>query len=127
VSVQIERIPRWIVVIGLIGTPVAGLLAGPWSALAFAAGAAGSWWNFRYLQGAVGLLAKAAAAQTSPGSARIVAGMFARLLVLAIGSIVILRYSKSSLIALLTGLFASCLAILLEILYELLWKSTKSG
>jgi hypothetical protein len=127
VNIQVERIPRWIVAIGLIGTPVAGLLAGPWSALGFAAGAAGSWWNFRYLQKAVGALAEAAVAQSSPGSMRIVAGIFVRFLVLGAGSIVILKYSKTSLIALLTGLFASIVAIFLEILYELLWKSTKSG
>ena len=126
-NLNLERIPRWIVFIGCAGMPIAGLLAGPWGALGFAAGAAGSWWNYRYLKRAVASLAEAAAAQTSPGSAGLITGLFARFLLLGAGSIVILKYSKTSLIALLAGLFAPCLAVFLEILYELIWKSTKSG
>ncbi len=124
---DLDRVPRWIAAIGLIGTPVAGLWAGPASAFAFAAGTAGSWWNYRYLRRALASLAAAAAAQTAPSSTRLVAGVFLRFLVLGVGSIVILRYSRTSLIALLIGLFASCIAVFVEIAYELLWKSTKSG
>ena len=126
-NLDLNRITRWIVAVGLIGTPIAGLVAGPWSALGFGAGAFGSWWNYLYLRKAVASLAFAAAAQTNSGSARMVAGLFLRFLVLGVGSIVILKYSKTSLVALLVGLFASVIAIGLEIVYELLWKSTKSG
>ncbi len=126
-TIATERIPRWIIAIGVIGTPLFGVLAGTWSGLAFAAGAAGSWWNFRYLQRAVAELAEAAVTQSTPSTARIVGGLLTRLLVLGLGSIVILKYSKTSLIALLAGLFASLVAVFVEILYGLLWKSTKSG
>ena len=127
-AIRLEHIPRWILLIGLIGTPVAAILSGPLSGAGFAVGVIASWWNYRYLQNLVAELAQAAANQASPGSGRLVAGFFGRFLLLALGSIVILKYSKVSVIALLAGLFAACFAICLEILYELLWsKSTKSG
>jgi hypothetical protein len=121
-----ERVPRLILVVGAIGTPVAGFIGGALASAVFALGVLGSWWNYSYLVKAVTTLTSAAAGQTSP-SGRIVAGLFLRFLVLGAGAIVILKYSRPSLIPLLVGLLASFIAICLEIVYELLWKSTKSG
>lgn len=123
-----ERVPRWIYIVGAAGTPIAGIIAGPWAALGFALGAIGSWWNYAHLVKAVTTLTRSAAEQTAPGAGRMVAGLFLRIAVVGGGAIVILKYSKVNLMALLVGLFASCIAICVEILYELLWStSTKSG
>ncbi len=125
---QYDRVPRWIVGIGAIGTPVTGIVDGPMAALGFALGVAGSWWNYRGLVKTVTGLTSAAAAGGSPNVVGMVGGLFLRLVILGAAAIAILKYSKISLVALLVGLFASMIAICLEITYELLWaKSTKSG
>ncbi len=123
-----ERVPRWIALVGIVGIPVAAVTQGLPGALGFAAGAAGSWWNYDQLQRVVKALAQAAAQGNSPAPLRTILGLFARLFVVAGVALVILRYSKASLIGLLVGLFASCIAIGLELFYEIVWaKSTKSG
>lgn len=110
------------------GTLISGIAWGPLAALGFALGSAGSWWNYRQLHRVVKALATAAETGTAPPTGRIVLGLLVRLLAVGGGALVILRYSKVSLIALLVGLFASCIAIGLEISYELIWeKSTNSG
>ncbi len=123
-----ERVPRWIGLVGLVGIPIAAIAQGLPGALGFAVGAAGSWWNYDQLQKVVKSLAVAAEQGNSPPPVRIVLAMFARLCVVAAAALVILKYSKSSLIGLLVGLFAACIAIGLELFYEIVWaKSTKSG
>jgi hypothetical protein len=125
---QHERVPRWILVVGAVGTPIAGIYAGPLGALGFFLGAAGSWWNYKHLQRVVKELAIAAAERKSPNGARLALGVFLRLLVVGGLAIVILTYTKVRPVAFLVGLFASCFAIILEILYENVWgNSTKSG
>ena len=52
--------------------------------------------------------------------------MFIRLALLVAVVLVILKYSKVSVIALGIGLFTACAAICVEIIRELLW-TTKSG
>jgi hypothetical protein len=126
-----ERVPRWILAVTVIGTPIAGITAGPWGALGFLLGSLGSWWNFTNLVRAVKALARAAieqqsAEQQSAAPTRAVMGLLLRFFLLAAAVLVILKYSKISLIALLVGLFASCIAIALELVYETVW-STKSG
>ena len=122
-----QRVPQWIAVVAAVGVPIAGIAAGPWGALGFALGAAGSWWNYASLVKIVNALAQAAVDQKAPRMGGLLANLFLRMAVLAFGSIAILKYSKISLPASMVGLFASCLGIGLEISYELLWKSTKSG
>ena len=123
-----ERVPRWIALVALIGVPIAAVAQGLPGVLGFAVGAAGSWWNYDQLQKVVKSLAAAAEQGNSPPPVRIILGLFARLFLVAAAALVILKYSKTSLLGLLVGLFASCIAIGLELFYELVWaKSTKSG
>ncbi len=124
---QYERVPRWILLVAAAGTPIAGITAGVPGAVGFALGAAGSWWNYASLVRIVSALARAAVEQKAPHMAGLLGSLFFRLLVLTVGSIGILKYSKISMIPLLAGLFAACIGISLEISYELLWKSTNSG
>ena len=121
-----ERVPRLILAVAAIGTPIAGWTAGPWGALGFAIGAIGSWWNFKQLVQVVQALAHAAVEGQSASPTRAVLGLLVRFLLLAAIVLVILKYSKISLIALLVGLFASTVAIALELIYESVW-TTKSG
>jgi hypothetical protein len=111
-----------------VGTPIAGILSGPLGALGFLIGAAGSWWNYNHLQRVVKELATAAAEQKSPNGLTLALGIFVRLLAVGGLAIVILTFTKIRPIALLVGLFSSCFAIILEILFENVWgTSTKSG
>jgi len=123
---QYDKVPRWILIVGAVGTPIAGILAGLPAMAGFALGTLGSWWNYKHLTRVVKALGKAAVEQTSPAIGASILGMFLRLFIVAAGVLAILKYSKISLIGLLVGLFASCIAIGLEIVYELVW-STKSG
>jgi hypothetical protein len=123
---QHQRVPRVIVWVGAVGTPIAGIFAGPWGALGYLLGAAASWWNYTHLQRVVKQLADAAAQGKSFNSASMAAGVFLRLALVGGGAIVILTFTKIQPIPLLVGLFASMIAIAIEIVYELLW-STNSG
>ena len=122
-----QRVPRLTLIVAAIGFPIAFILAGPLSALGFAVGAAASLWNFNHLVKSVTTLTAAAASQSDPGTARLLAGSLLRLAILGGGAIVILKYSRINPIALFIGLFAAFIAIALELTYELLWKNAKSG
>lgn len=123
-----ERVPRSTILIGVIGTPLFAMKLGWLSALGFAVGVLGSWWNYKGLVKSVIGLTSAAAAGQAPNTLAMVGGLFFRMAVLAAGAIAILKLSKVSLIALAVGLFASLIAICLEIIFDVLWvKSTKSG
>jgi hypothetical protein len=121
-----ERVPRLILWVGALGTPLAGIAAGPWGSLGYLLGAAASWWNYTHLQGVVKQLADAAAQGKPFNSTRMAAGVFVRLLLVGGVAIVILAFTRIRPVPLLVGLFASMIAIVIEILSELLW-STKSG
>lgn len=123
-----RRVPRWILIVGAAGTVIAGILRGITGASGFAIGAAASWWNYTMLVRVVERLGQAAVQQKNPRAGKTTVFLFIQLLVLGAIVLVILRYSRINLIALLVGLFASCIAIGAEIAYELLWSTnTKSG
>jgi hypothetical protein len=81
----------------------------------FAAGAAISCLNFRWLKNLTDVLG---GKPLRRGSALVLAF---RYLLLGGGAYVILRYSPVSLAALLTGLFVSIAAVIIEVLFELLY------
>jgi hypothetical protein len=107
------RISRNIAVAGFAGALVAFAWRGWRAGLGFLLGAAAAWFNFRWLKGYV--------AGLGPGGKP---GRFAvffafRYIVLALGAYVILRFSKLSLPAALTGLFAPLAAVIVEVLIQL--------
>ncbi len=86
------------------------------SAAGFALGAAISWLNFRWLK-------KLTEAVGRPGGGGTRSAVFLglRYLLLGGGAYVILRYSSISLAAALAGLFVPVAAVIVEILFELVY------
>ena len=76
----------------------------------------------RALKGVVEQLG--AATEQKPRRARVAVVMGLRYLVLAAGGYVILRFTALSLTAALSGLFISAAAVILEIIYELIYART---
>jgi hypothetical protein len=111
----LRRISRSILVLSLTGTVALLVFAGwRWSA-GFAAGAAASWLNFRWLK----QLVDALGGQRPRASLALFLG--SRYLLLGLGAYAILRYSEISLPAALAGLFVPVAAVLFEILFELIY------
>jgi hypothetical protein len=116
----IARLPKWILVLGLLGTPVAGRY-GAWPAAGgFLVGAAAGYFNFRLIERAVNKIARLAS--TQPVRARRAGGplMFLQFAALIAGAVVILRYTGFNTVAALCGFLVCPAAVVLEILYELL-------
>ena len=116
----IERVPQWIIGIGIVGTAVAAKVEGlAWSA-AFFVGAAGAYVNFWLIERTVNRLGELALAQ--PGKPPKASGfrMFIRFALFILGAFVILSLSGFNLTAALCGFLVCPAAILMEIFYELL-------
>jgi hypothetical protein len=125
---QFRRVPRWIVAVGVGGTIYSLITRGPLAGLVCAVGAAGSWWNYRHLVNATTSVVNNAASGGGTGVVWAVGGMFLRFAIVAGGALAILEYSRTNLIPLFLGLFASFIGVGLEIIYELVWtKNTTSG
>jgi hypothetical protein len=107
------RVTRTILAVGFAGAILAFAWRGWPAGFGFALGAMAAWFNFRWLKGFVGGL--------GPGGKP---GRFAlffafRYLILASGAYVILKYSKLSLPAAFTGLFAPLAAVIIEVFIQL--------
>ena len=110
-----HRLTALMSALSIAGTVAAGVWRG-WSwAAGFAVGAAVSWFNFRWLRRLTEALG---AARVRRASAVFLAS---RYLVLGLLAYVILRYTSISLPAALAGLFVSAAAVILEILFELVY------
>jgi ATP synthase I chain len=106
-------VTRTIAALGFVGAIVAFAWLGWRASFGFAVGAIAAWFNFRWLKGFVAAL--------GPG---VKTGRFSvffafRYIILAAGAYVILRYSKASLPAALTGLFVPLAAVIVEVLIQL--------
>jgi hypothetical protein len=112
----IQRISWLIVVLGLLGAVAAGFLRGPVSGFAFLVGAAVSYfsfWGWRHLAGALG-----------PGGQKRSSWFFVnRIVVLLAVAWVIIKFLGPHVAAGALGLFVPAAAIILEILYELIYAS----
>lgn len=120
----IRRVPRWIVILGLIGTGWAGRMGG-WSwAGSFLVGAAAAWFNFRLIEKFVnrlGELAIQGAEQGQPKAGRPRAFLiFIRFVIFVLGAFVILKFSGLHVLSALCGLLVCPAAVLAEIFYELI-------
>ena len=122
-NAAIARVPRWIVVLGLVGTGVAGRMGGtPWAG-SFFAGAIAAWINFKLIEKAVNRLGELAisAPPKSPKAAGL--KMFIRFALLVLGAFVIIEVSGlskgSNKVVALCGLLVCPAAVMAEILYEL--------
>ena len=95
-----------VLVVELLGRP---------NGVGFVLGAAASWASFRWLKQIVDSLA----GKALPRCVAVLAGL--RYLLLGGGAYAILRFSKINLLAALIGLFVSAAAVIIEIVFELLY------
>lgn len=106
---------------------VAGVAAAAWHggwkwAIGFLLGALASWINFRWLKQMVSAIGDAAAGKKPKATGAIFLGL--RYLLLGAAGYAILTYSTLSLTAGLLGLFVPAAAVILEILFELIYAGT---
>src|SRR5213593_1329338 len=118
-SAAMDRILRWMLVLGGGGAVVLFAWRGWQWGCGYALGAAASWINFRWLKKLVDSLAGAAGGRAPKKRVAIVLGL--RYLLLGAGAYVILKFSEISLTASLIGIFMSAAAVILEILYQLIF------
>jgi hypothetical protein len=118
----LSRIHVLMAVLSAGGMIASGLHGGwRWSA-GFLLGAAASWVNFRWLKQMVNALGEAA--RKKPPKTRVAVFLGLRYLLLAAGGYVILNYSALSLVAALIGVFVPVAAVILEVLFELIYAGT---
>jgi hypothetical protein len=119
-DVAIARVPRWIVVLGLIGAGIAGRMGGmPWAA-SFILGAIAAWINYRLIVRVVDKLGELAQVGGPKRTARTTFAMFIQFAFLVLGAFVILRVSGLNIVVALCGLLVCPAAVMVEIFYELL-------
>ena len=114
----VTRIYRWMAVAAAAGTVAALVLAGWPGAGGFLLGAAISWLNFHWLKRLVNSLGAAA---EGPPRSRAAVFLGLRYALLALVAYVILKFSVLSLPALLGGIFVAVAAVILEIIFELMY------
>jgi hypothetical protein len=108
-----SRLSRIIAILGMAGALAAFAWAGWPAGLGFAAGAAAAWFNFRWMKGFVAGLGP----DGKPSKAAIL--FVFRYLILGAGAYVIVKLSKTSLLAALAGLFLPLAAVIIEVLLQL--------
>lgn len=118
----LHRIHSFMAALSAAGMIASGIHGGWRWVAGFLLGAAGSWLNFRWLKQLVNSLGEAAAKK--PPRARVAVLLGLRYLLLAAAGYVILNYSTLSLVAALIGLFVAAGAVILEILFELIYART---
>ena len=116
------RIQVLIVFLSGTGALVTAISGGWRWGLGFVVGAAAGYLNFRWLKKLVDSLG--VAIHGKPPRARVAVLLGLRYLLLAAGGYVILNFSALSLAAALIGLFVPAAAVILEILFELIYART---
>ena len=116
------RIHRWILILSGAGLVAAAIYGGWRWAAGYALGAAASWLNFRWLKQLVNSLGQAIAGK--PPKARVAVMLGLRYLLLGAGAYVIVKFTALSVAAALIGLFVPTAAVILEILFELVYAGT---
>jgi hypothetical protein len=123
-DVAIARVPRWIVVLGLAGTGVAGRMGGTLWAVSFILGSIAAWINYKLLVRAVDKMGPRLGEPAETGrpkrTARTGVGVFIQFAFLVLGAFVILRVSGLNIVVALCGLLVCPAAVMVEIFYELL-------
>jgi hypothetical protein len=118
----LARIQFLIVFLSGAGTIVTMIYGGWRWAAGYVVGAGAAYLNFRWLKRLVNSLGEAAAGK--PPRARVAVFLGLRYLLLAAGGYVILNFSALSMAAAALGLFVPVVAVILEILFELVYAGT---
>jgi hypothetical protein len=119
-DVAIARVPRWIVILGLFGTGIAGRIGGTPYAGSFFVGSIAAWINYKLIERAVNKLGELAKASGPKRPGLTGVRMFIRFAFFVLGAFVILRVSGLNIVVALCGLLVCPAAVLVEIFYELL-------
>lgn len=117
----LRRIYRIIVVLGLAGSVVGAWYGGVWWGAGFLAGAAGSFISFHSLHRLAGALGPQS---EDPGMARRAWLFGMRYVLIGAAAYGILKYSEIRVEALVAGLLVAVGAVLVEILFELIYART---
>jgi uncharacterized membrane protein len=118
-SRALERIHKFMLVLGAAAIVTASALLGWRIALGFAVGGAVSFLNFYWLKKVVaGIAATAAHSGTATPSRRVVQPFLLRYFLMALAAFVILTVSRDSLYGFFAGLFLPVAAMLCEAGYE---------
>ncbi len=118
----LERIQFLMLFLSAAGMVAAGVYGGWRWAAGYLLGAIASYANFRWLKQMVSALSDAAASKSPGTRAAVIFGL--RFLLLGISAYAIFNFSTLSLAAAFVGLFVSVTAVILEILYELMYART---
>jgi hypothetical protein len=118
----LARIHLWIAFLSASGAIAAGIYGGwRWTA-GFLLGAGASWVNFRWIKQLVSSLGDVAAGKPPRTRVAVILGL--RYLLLGVAAYVILNFTALSLAAAFFGLFVPVAAVILEILFELVYAGT---
>ena len=118
----LDRIKFLIVFLSAAGTLVTAVYGGWRGAVGYILGAAAGYLNFRWLKKLVDSLDEVAGGK--PPRARVAVFLGLRYLLLGAGGYVILNFSALSIAAAAVGLFVPVAAVILEILFELIYAGT---
>src|SRR2546422_9425193 len=116
------RISRFTLVLTVSGAAIYFVAAGWRGGCGFLLGALISYLNFRWLKRTVNALGEAARGKPPRAWVAVVLGL--RYLLLGLGADAILRFTEINLTSALVGLFVSTAAVILEILFELIYAGT---
>jgi|YelNatPaOPRAMG01_1025707.scaffolds.fasta_scaffold38180_4 hypothetical protein len=114
-SRAIGRLYRWMYYAGVLGTGACVFWRGWQGAIAFAAGAAAAYFNFKWLHEAVMAMSPGA----PPARGRIFVFLALRYAMLGVGAYAIVMIFGMNAIPALVGLFVPMAAVIIEIVYEL--------
>jgi hypothetical protein len=121
-DLAVGRILRITVALTVSGAAIYFAMGGWRGGCGFLLGAVISYLNFRWLKRTVFALGDAAGGK--PPRARVAVFLGLRYLLLGLGAYAILRFSEISLTAFMVGLFVPAAAVILEILFELIYAGT---
>jgi hypothetical protein len=119
----LARLPQWMILLGIIGTGVAGRYAGISGAAGFLIGVVAAWLNLRLIERGVNRIVRLVAlSHPAPGKVRTGSGIriFVQFAVLGTLAFVILRFTGFNLVAALLGFLVCPAAALMEMVYELI-------
>lgn len=116
----IDRLPRWMLGLSVLGTAAAGVFMGLTAAGGFLLGSLAAFANFRLIERAVNRVTRLAQGEAARPGRKTGVGIFIQFTLLLLAAAVILRISGFSLAAAFCGFLVCPAAALLELIYELI-------
>jgi hypothetical protein len=118
-SRALARLPRWIALVAAVALPLIWWHGGALYAASFLTGAIGGYWNYVAVRRLADRLALTV--ERTGKAPRNTMRLLLRLLFIGLAVFVIIRFTRINLVAAFMGLFVPVAAVVLEILYELVF------